>query len=196
MGGTDKAKNGGNLKSPKEDNVDPLEDGASPSVARYDDDSKLPPLESAGANANNEAATAGLSNQSVISAAGPRVCVASSQDATKVQRWVELLDSKPDPEDKDAMAVWMANLMNASSGDSGIAPTSAAPWEDNVGSSMDMLTAASDQVEGGSSINEDEAKSASAIDEENEEEDNLKRDREEGDEEEDGGRHIKKVKFS
>lgn len=192
MGGTtDKAKNGGNLKSPKEDNVDPLEDGASPSVARNDDDSKLPLLESAGANANNEAVTAGLSNQSVISAAGPRVCVASSQDATKVQRWVELLDSKPDPEDKDAMAVWMANLMNASSGGSGIAPTSAAPREDNVGSCMDMLTAASDQVEGGSSINEDEVKLASAIDEENEEEDNLKREREEGDEEEEGGRHIR-----
>jgi hypothetical protein len=104
---------------------------------------------------------------------------------------VELLDSKPDPEDKDAMAVWMANLMNASSGGSGIAPTSAAPREDNVGSCMDMLTAASDQVEGGSSINEDEVKLASAIDEENEEEDNLKREREEGDEEEEGGRHIR-----
>jgi hypothetical protein len=194
MGGTtDKTKNGGDLKSPKDDAKDPVEDGASTSaVARYDDDSKLPSLESGEENAN-EAATIGLSNQSVTTVAGPRVCVASSQDAKKVQRWVELLESKPDPEDKDAMAVWMANLMNASSsGGGGSAPSSAAPWEDNAGSSMDMLTAASDQVEGGSSINGDQAKLASPIDGENGEEGNLKRDREEDDEEEEGGRHPKR----
>jgi hypothetical protein len=128
--------------------VEPVENGASTSaVARYDDDSKLPSLESGVENAN-EALTIGLTNQSVTTVTGPRVCVVSSQDATKVQRWVELLESRPDPDDEDAMAVWMAILMKASSGGRGRAP-SAAPWEDNAGSSMDMLTAASDQVEGG-----------------------------------------------
>lgn len=192
MVGTDKTKNGGNFISTlkEDDAVDHSEDGASSSVARYDDDSKHPPLESTGANAN-ESATDGLSNQPVTTVAGPRVCVASSQDATKVQRWVELLESKPDPEDKDAMAVWMANLMTASSGCGGSAPSSVASWEDNAGSSMNMLTAASDQVEGRSSINEGEAKVASPIDEENEDKDNLKRERVEGEEE---GSSIKRIR--
>lgn len=192
MGGTDKTKNGGNFKSPakEDDAVDPSEDGAPTSVALHDDDSKHPPLESTGANAN-ESATDGLSNQHVTTVAGPRVCVLSSQDATKVQRWVELLESKPDPEDLDAMAVWMAHLMNVSSGGGGSAPSSAAPWEDNAGSSMGMLTAASDQVEGRSSIDEGEAKVASPIDEENEDKDNLKRERVEGEEE---GGSIKRIR--
>ena len=206
MGGTtDKTKNGGDLKSPKDDAKDPAGDGASTSaVARYDDDSKLPSLESAGVNAN-EAVTIGLSNQSVTTVAGPRVCVASSQDAKKVQRWVELLESKPDPDDKDAMAVWMANLMNASSSSGGgSAPSSVAPLEDNAGSSMDMLTAASDLVEGVSSLDavaSDQVEGGSSlvelaltVDRENGEEGNLKREREEGDEEEEGGRHPKQVK--
>ena len=37
----------------------------------------------------------------------------SSHDANQVQKWVSLLESKPDPSDKHAMAVWMLNLMNA-----------------------------------------------------------------------------------
>ena len=44
------------------------------------------------------------------------VSINSSHDATKVQQWVTLLESKPDPNDKQAMAIWMLNLMTATEG--------------------------------------------------------------------------------
>jgi len=45
-----------------------------------------------------------------------QVSVSSSHDVNKVQKWVELLENKPDPGDKQAMAVWMLNLINATEG--------------------------------------------------------------------------------
>lgn len=41
------------------------------------------------------------------------VAINSNHDPTQVQKWVSLLDTKPDPSDKEAMAVWMMNLMHA-----------------------------------------------------------------------------------
>jgi hypothetical protein len=41
------------------------------------------------------------------------VSITSTHDPDKVQQWVSLLDTKPDPSDKQAMAIWMMNLMNA-----------------------------------------------------------------------------------
>jgi len=41
------------------------------------------------------------------------VSVSSMHNATKVQKWVELLENKPATGDKQAMAIWMLNLMNA-----------------------------------------------------------------------------------
>ncbi|KAL9189268.1 hypothetical protein ACHAXT_011758 [Thalassiosira profunda] len=53
-----------------------------------------------------------------------KVSVDTTQDATKVQKWVELLENKPDPEDKEAMASWMMNLMSTTGG-KGEAPAAA-----------------------------------------------------------------------
>jgi len=50
---------------------------------------------------------------------GNQVSVKSSHDANEVQRWVQLLENKPSATDKQAMAVWMLNLMNASEGGAG-----------------------------------------------------------------------------
>jgi len=47
---------------------------------------------------------------------GNKVTIESSHDANKVQKWVELLENKPEATDKSAMAVWMLNLMNATQG--------------------------------------------------------------------------------
>jgi hypothetical protein len=41
------------------------------------------------------------------------VAINSKHDPNQVQQWVSLLDTKPDPSDKEAMAVWMMNLMHA-----------------------------------------------------------------------------------
>ncbi|KAL7553091.1 hypothetical protein ACHAWF_018940 [Thalassiosira exigua] len=45
-----------------------------------------------------------------------KVSVSSTHDASKVQKWVELMENKPDTNDKQAMAVWMMNLMDATDG--------------------------------------------------------------------------------
>merc|ERR1712127_929210 len=47
---------------------------------------------------------------------GSTVSVSSTHNASQVQQWVELLENKPPPGDKQAMAVWMLNLMNATEG--------------------------------------------------------------------------------
>ncbi len=49
----------------------------------------------------------------VVVDSASRGTVSSSHDVTKVQKWVEMLENKPGPEDEQAMAIWMANLMNA-----------------------------------------------------------------------------------
>jgi hypothetical protein len=41
------------------------------------------------------------------------VAISSNHDPSQVQQWVSLLDTKPDPSDKQAMAIWMMNLMHA-----------------------------------------------------------------------------------
>ena len=63
-------------------------------------------------------------------AADGTVKVSSKQDATKVQEWVKLLENKPDPGDKAAMAVWMMNLMNATEGGDGAPPAMEAVADD------------------------------------------------------------------
>ncbi|KAL3791908.1 hypothetical protein HJC23_010768 [Cyclotella cryptica] len=50
------------------------------------------------------------------------VSITSTHDPAKVQQWVSLLDTKPDPSDKQAMAIWMMNLMNATEAMSARAP--------------------------------------------------------------------------
>lgn len=47
------------------------------------------------------------------------VSVSSMHNATKVQKWVELLENKPATGDKQAMAIWMLNLMNVTEGSEG-----------------------------------------------------------------------------
>lgn len=56
-----------------------------------------------------------VTNQSTVS-------ITSAHDPAKVQQWVSLLDTKPDPSDKQAMAIWMMNLMNATEAMSARAP--------------------------------------------------------------------------
>jgi hypothetical protein len=56
--------------------------------------------------ASNSSAVPGTTNPNTVS-------ITSTHDPAKVQQWVSLLDSKPDPSDKQAMAIWMMNLMNA-----------------------------------------------------------------------------------
>lgn len=62
-------------------------------------------------------------------AASGTVAISSSHDASKVQQWVSLLENKPDPSDKQAMAVWMLNLMNATDGNGGATASVAAAGE-------------------------------------------------------------------
>jgi len=50
------------------------------------------------------------------------VSIQSAHDPDKVQAWVSLLESKPDPSDKHAMAIWMMNLMSATELTGGPAP--------------------------------------------------------------------------
>lgn len=77
------------------------------------DESKPPALE-----------TKPSSEQPQVSASTGTVSVSSSQDPTRVREWVSLLETKPDPDDKEAMSRWLTVLMNATSGS---APAPAAP---------------------------------------------------------------------
>lgn len=52
----------------------------------------------------------------------------TGEDATRVQSWVSLLESKPDPNNKEAMTEWMMKVMNASGGGNAAA---AAPVDAN-----------------------------------------------------------------
>lgn len=136
MGGLDKKKSG-SLKTPEslqpavaaagENKVKAEEDGGTkpevasvkteeeekPAASDLQDDTK--PSESQPAAA---AASSVTSNQTDSTAPsndvdGAKVTVSSSHNATQVQNWVQLLENKPDPGDKQAMAVWMLNLMSA-----------------------------------------------------------------------------------
>lgn len=55
---------------------------------------------------DNKAEATGSSNQTTVA-------INTNYDPTQVQQWVSLLDTKPDPSDKEAMAIWMMNLMHA-----------------------------------------------------------------------------------
>jgi hypothetical protein len=46
------------------------------------------------------------------------VSIKTEEDAGKVQCWVSLLESKPDPNDKEAMTEWMMKVINSSAGGS------------------------------------------------------------------------------
>ena len=99
-----------------------------------------------------------------------KVTVSSSHDVTKVQKWVELLENKPNPEDKEAMAVWMANLMNATNGGGGGA-TAAAAIESSAtatempssSSDVDECTLKVETVVGSANNDEDEDVIASSL---------------------------------
>eukprot|EP00573_Skeletonema_grethae_P010462 CAMPEP_0201697938 /NCGR_PEP_ID=MMETSP0578-20130828/15592_1 /ASSEMBLY_ACC=CAM_ASM_000663 /TAXON_ID=267565 /ORGANISM="Skeletonema grethea, Strain CCMP 1804" /LENGTH=680 /DNA_ID=CAMNT_0048184305 /DNA_START=106 /DNA_END=2148 /DNA_ORIENTATION=- len=54
------------------------------------------------------------------------VSVSTGENAKKVQSWVSLLESKPDPDDKEAMTKWMMKVMNASGGGAAAAAAPAA----------------------------------------------------------------------
>lgn len=69
-----------------------------------EDDGDLKP--SASPVKDNKAEATEASNQTTVA-------INTNHDPTQVQQWVSLLDSKPDPNDKEAMAIWMMNLMNA-----------------------------------------------------------------------------------
>jgi hypothetical protein len=56
---------------------------------------------------------AATDTSTTASANNNTVAITSTQDPERVQEWVSLLDTKPDPSDKQAMAVWMMNLMHA-----------------------------------------------------------------------------------
>jgi hypothetical protein len=151
---------------------------------------------------------------------GSQVTITSTQGATRIQRWVELLENKPDPEDKQAMAVWMLSLMNATEGSVAAAPAPVA-FDSRVGASfaVDVLAAAAtaDQVNGpvlkSTPYIEREAeatKSVSPVEEEDDDDDdddkddeeeeeamscsNIKEEQIEEEEEEDGEPSNKKVK--
>ncbi|KAL3802029.1 hypothetical protein ACHAW5_001834 [Stephanodiscus triporus] len=166
MGGLDKKKVGGDLKSPegvndgvnessKRKSPEGLNDGcqerkdskieASESTfAAHVDGGENPPSVQPGgevrpADAKEDNAAVVSNGESDVSS---RVTITSSQGATKIQRWVELLESKPDPEDKQAMAVWMMNLMNSTEG-----AAAAVPTEADASSAIDVFAAATDRVE-------------------------------------------------
>ncbi|KAL3807061.1 hypothetical protein ACHAXA_008007 [Cyclostephanos tholiformis] len=145
MGGLDKKKAGGNPKSPEVDErTDPMSEASKSTSAAYlNGGLSLQPLES-----GNEAAIALKDSKSLNSDACSMVTVTSSQGATRIQKWVELLENKPDPEDKEAMAVWMLSLINASEGASAAAPVVAAvDSQVKVLSAVDGIAAA-DHVQG------------------------------------------------
>ncbi|KAL7499730.1 hypothetical protein ACHAWT_007374 [Skeletonema menzelii] len=60
-----------------------------------------------------------------------RISVSTEEDATKVQSWVSLLESKPDPNDKEAMTEWMMKVMNASGGGAAAAPVASVPGSES-----------------------------------------------------------------
>ena len=151
---------------------------------------------------------------------GSQVTITSTQGATRIQRWVELLENKPDPEDKQAMAVWMLSLMNATEGAVAAAPAPVAV-DSRVGASFAVdvfAAAAADQVNGpvlkSTLYIEGEAeatKSVSPVEEEDDDDDddddgddeeeeeamscsNIKEEQIEEEEEEDGEPSNKKVK--
>ena len=71
------------------------------------------------------------------------VTVSSSHDVTKVQKWVEMLENKPSPGDEQAMAIWMATLMNTTNdhgGGGGISEAAA------VAASMDSAASTTEVV--------------------------------------------------
>eukprot|EP00578_Thalassiosira_sp_NH16_P022737 CAMPEP_0181099268 /NCGR_PEP_ID=MMETSP1071-20121207/12570_1 /TAXON_ID=35127 /ORGANISM="Thalassiosira sp., Strain NH16" /LENGTH=1044 /DNA_ID=CAMNT_0023181921 /DNA_START=219 /DNA_END=3353 /DNA_ORIENTATION=- len=98
-----------------------------------------------------------------------KVTVSSSHNANKVQKWVELLETKPDPSDKPAMAIWMMNLINATEGSmppgaTGVSPAISSPsTPSSAEPQVDNAPAKKEQED----VNEDEKKPFSAQEEVN-----------------------------
>ena len=153
LGGFDKKKSasGGNLKTPetpdaksgeaKVPELPKLDGGEKPAavdVAQSSEESK--PEAKAEATKSEEAADA-------PSASNGTVNISSTQDVGKVQEWVQLMENKPDPSDKQAMAVWMMSLMNATSGGDGIPAPAAADVDAPAADVEDKKPAAKTEAE-------------------------------------------------
>ena len=217
IGGLDKKKGGGDLKSPEGDDKTNLKSEASGSTSAQVDGSEKPPSTN---EMEDYAAIMPNGPQPRESDTGSQVTITSTQGATRIQRWVELLENKPDPEDKQAMAVWMLSLMNATEGAVAAAPAPVAV-DSRVGASFAVdvfaAAAAADQVNGpmlkSTPYIEGEAeatKSVSPVEEEDDDDDddddddeeeeeamscsNIKEEQIEEEEEEDGEPSNKKVK--
>ena len=98
--------------------------GKSEEKPKAEDEGKLPALPEATTPAAPEEDRKPAAVPAEAAGDEGKVSVDTTQDATKVQKWVELLENKPDPEDKEAMASWMMNLMSATGG-KGEAPAAA-----------------------------------------------------------------------
>ena len=133
LGGFDKKKSAssGNLKTPEAERTPEAaksgEEAKMPEVPTMDGGEKPAAVDGAESSESKPEAKADAakSDEAAASANGT-VSISSTQDAGKVQEWVQLMENKPDPSDKQAMAVWMMSLMNATGGDGGAAPPAAA----------------------------------------------------------------------
>jgi hypothetical protein len=156
MGVLDKKKAGGNPTSPQgEERTNPMV-GTSEAVsaAHVNGDLLMPPL---GAH------VAIMDSKVHNSDSGSTVTITSTQEATRVQKWVELLENKPDPENKAAMAAWMMSLMNATEGAAPAAVPAAAAVDSQVKISpaVDVLAAATGRL--GESVPKDEGVADASI---------------------------------
>ncbi|KAL7539715.1 hypothetical protein ACHAXR_009529 [Thalassiosira sp. AJA248-18] len=97
-------------------------EGAKPS------ESQAAELKEAATEATVPAAADGADGSNTVS-------ISSTHDASQVQNWVKLLENKPNPGDKQAMAVWMLNLMNATEGGDGAKGSSSVEEEGSANSS-------------------------------------------------------------
>ena len=188
-GGPEKKKAGGNPTSPEgEERTNPMvETSEAASAADVNGDISIPPL-----GPGNEAAMAFMDSKSHNSDAGSTVTITSTHGATRVQKWIELLENKPDPENKEAMAAWMLSLMNATEG-APAAATAVASVDSQVEvpSAVDVVAAEIDHVEG--LVPTDEVVTAASASPKNEDEDkHQKVEREEGEDEDDTPPNTKK----
>jgi hypothetical protein len=144
LGSLDKKKSAAAGKSPE--GLEQKPKAEEESNKSNDDLPALPKSEEKPAAAEEEGAkpsggdSEGVASSEAASATTPaedeegKVTIETSHDASKVQKWVELLENKPNPSDKQAMAMWMLNLMNATEGGAappaGVAPEKPAAKEE------------------------------------------------------------------
>lgn len=109
------------------------DEGEKPVASTVNEDAKpseSPPAATAAAVAStvqsNQMESTAPSASMDLGDGGAKITVSSSHNATQVQQWVELLENKPNPGDKQSMAVWMLNLMNATEAGGGAASAAVA----------------------------------------------------------------------